>query len=47
VLNVPGLVGRLASLDSPRLRVDGDSGIVVILDAQPDLESDRVLETAG
>ena len=46
VLNVPGLVGRLASLDSPRLRVDGDSGIVVILDAQPDLESDRVLETA-
>jgi pyruvate,water dikinase len=47
VLNVPGLVGRLASLDSPRLRVDGDSGIVVILDGESDLESDRVLEAAG
>ncbi|MEE8375197.1 MAG: PEP-utilizing enzyme, partial [Acidimicrobiia bacterium] len=47
VLNVPGLVGRLASLDSPRLRVDGDSGIVVILDGEEDLESDRVLEATG
>ena len=47
VLNVPGLVGRLASYDSPRLRVDGDGGIVVILDAERDLEPDRVLEVAG
>jgi len=47
VLNVPGLVGRLASYESPRLRVDGDRGIVVILDNEVDIEADRVLEVAG
>ncbi len=46
VLNVPGLVGRLASYDSPRLRVDGDSGTVVILDAEHDFEPEKVLEAA-
>ena len=47
VLNVPGLVGRLASYDSPRLRVDGDRGVVVILNSEHDLEPDTVLEVAG
>lgn len=39
VLNVPGLLTRLASMDSVRLRVDGDAGSVVILDHEgSDLE---------
>ncbi|MCH7902080.1 MAG: hypothetical protein IH818_14420, partial [Acidobacteria bacterium] len=46
VLNVPGLIGRLTSQESLRLRVDGDSGIVVILDAERGDESDRVMEVA-
>ena len=46
VLNVPGLIGRLTSGESLRLRVDGDSGIVVILDAERGDESDRVMEVA-
>jgi pyruvate,water dikinase len=46
VLNVPGLIGRLTSGGSLRLRVDGDSGIVVILDAERGDESDRVMEVA-
>ncbi|MCZ6631383.1 MAG: PEP-utilizing enzyme, partial [Actinobacteria bacterium] len=46
VLNVPGLIGRLTSGESLQLRVDGDSGIVVILDAERGDESDRVMEVA-
>ncbi|TDI54822.1 MAG: hypothetical protein E2O96_07005 [Acidobacteria bacterium] len=46
VLNVPGLIGRLTSQESLRLRVDGDSGIVVILDAERGDEDDRVMEVA-
>jgi pyruvate,water dikinase len=46
VLNVPGLIGRLTSGGSLRLRVDGDSGIVVILDSERGDESDRVMEVA-
>ena len=34
VLNVPGLIDRLASQESVRLRVDGDQGLVVIVDAE-------------
>ena len=47
VLNVPGLLGRLASGESARLRVDGDRGIVVILDTEHAVEPDRVMEVAG
>lgn len=46
VLNVPGLIGRLTSGESFRLRVDGDNGIVVILDAGRGDESDIVMEMA-
>lgn len=47
VLNVPGLLGRLASHESARLRVDGDRGIVAILDTErDDTEPDRVMEVA-
>ena len=46
VLNVPGLIGRLTSGESLRLRVDGDSGIVVILDTEGGDESDIVMEMA-
>jgi pyruvate,water dikinase len=47
VLNVPGLLGRLVSEESVRLRVDGDRGIVVILDTEHAVEPDRVMEVAG
>jgi hypothetical protein len=48
VLNVPGLLGRLASHESARLRVDGDRGIVAILDTEhEETETDRVMEVAG
>jgi pyruvate,water dikinase len=47
VLNLPGLVGRLESEGSARLRVDGDRGTVVILDMEHAVEPDRVMEVAG
>ena len=47
VLNVTGLGGRLESDGSARLRVDGDRGTVVILDTEPAVEPDRVMEVAG
>jgi pyruvate,water dikinase len=47
VLNVPGLLGHLALSESARLRVDGDRGIVAIVDPESDVSSDRVLEVAG
>jgi pyruvate,water dikinase len=40
VLNVPGLIDRLASQESVRLRVDGDQGLVVIVDAE--LQEERI-----
>ncbi len=44
VLNVPGLLSRLSSQESARLRVDGDRGLVVILENEADLQSDRAME---
>lgn len=44
VLNVPGLLSRLASRKSARLRVDGDEGMIVILDAEHDVEPTRLVE---
>jgi len=46
VLNVPGLLGRLASLGAVRLRVDGDRGTVDILDSEREVDSERVMEVA-
>ena len=47
VLNVPGLVGRLASEDGVRIRVDGDQGLVVIVESAPDQQPDTKLEVVG
>lgn len=47
VLNVPGLLGRLAPLESARLRVDGNDGQVVVLDAEGAAEPAKVVEVAG
>ena len=47
VLNVPGLLGRLESEGSARLRIDGDRGVVVILDTEHAVEADRVMEVTG
>jgi pyruvate,water dikinase len=47
VLNVPGLLNRLASHESARLRVDGDRGIVVVLDTEHAVPPDRLMEVAG
>ena len=47
VLNVPGLISRIASQEGVRLRVDGDRGIIAILDTEPSVESDRVMEVTG
>jgi len=47
VLNVPGLLSRLASHKTVRLRVDGDEGTVVILDTESDVEPNKLVEVAG
>lgn len=47
VLNVPGLLSRLGSHNSVRLRVDGAEGTVVILDAANDDEPSRLAEVSG
>ena len=46
VLNVPGLLGSLASLGAVRLRVDGHRGTVDILDSEREVDSERVMEVA-
>jgi pyruvate,water dikinase len=47
VVNVPGLLRRLASEESIRLRVDGDRGLVVIMESDSDLESDTAVEVVA
>jgi pyruvate,water dikinase len=47
VLNVPGLLGRLGSEGSIRLRVDGGQGVVVIVNTEPDSDNDKTLEAVG
>jgi len=47
VLNVPGLVSRLKTGESVQLRVDGDAGVVAILDPDPEQVRERFLEVAG
>jgi phosphohistidine swiveling domain-containing protein len=47
VLNVPGLISRIASQEAVRLRVDGDRGTIAVLDTEPSVESDRVMEVTG
>ncbi|MEX0699470.1 MAG: PEP-utilizing enzyme, partial [Acidimicrobiia bacterium] len=46
VLNVPGLLSRLGSQQSARLRVDGAEGSVVILDAANDAEPSRLAQVS-
>ncbi|HEX6221252.1 MAG TPA: PEP-utilizing enzyme, partial [Acidimicrobiia bacterium] len=46
VLNVPGLLGKLSTMESVRLRVDGNNGSVVILGADAEVDLERALETA-
>jgi len=47
VLNVPGLVSRLKGKGTVQLRVDGDRGVVAILDPDSDVAHDKVLEVTG
>ncbi len=47
VLNVPGLVSRIKTEGSVQLRVDGDSGIVAILDPDVETKREMVLEVTG
>ncbi len=47
VLNVPGLLDRLASHPSVSLRVDGDEGTVLIRDVEDDADSVKLAEVAG
>lgn len=47
VLNVPGLLGRLAAQERPQLRVDGDQGLVVILDSEVDVDAEQSMEAVG
>ncbi len=46
VLNVPGLLARLATQGPVRLRVDGGRGTVTILDTSSDEEVESVMEVA-
>jgi len=46
VLNLPGLLDRIGSRERVRLRVDGGSGTVAILDAEDDVADNRALEVA-
>jgi pyruvate,water dikinase len=47
VLNVPGLVNRLKQQESVQLRVDGDAGIVAILDPVVEIIQEELVEVAG
>jgi pyruvate,water dikinase len=47
VLNVPGLVNRLKDTGGALLSVDGDSGVVAILESDPSVDREMVLEVAG
>ncbi len=47
VLNVPGLLDRLSTEDSVRLRVDGSKGTVDILEDGPKSQLERVMETTA
>ncbi len=47
VLNVPGLLDRLASGGSARLRVDGGQGTVDIVEIEDDVVPDPAMEVAG
>jgi pyruvate,water dikinase len=47
VLNVPGLLKRLASEESIRLRVDGGKGVVDILEDGPTSLHEKVMETTA
>ena len=47
VLNVPGLLDRLSTEDSVRLRVDGSKGTVDILEDGPKSQLEKVMETTA
>ena len=47
VLNVPGLLTRLSDLTDVRLRVDGDQGLVEIIDPASDREAPETMEAVA